>query len=222
MSSTRPEGQRLVGAGDDEGHLPHLRQLPRGGLLAGDGQARRVPQVPLRDRGDAGRHGGREEHGLPLGAAWPGGSPPGPRRNPCRASRRPRPARRCGRRRASGCDAGCDRGRARASPPRPRRRASRRGSAGPWPPRRRAGTTLRPTPLAYLWIASATCIASSRVGTRTRPLVRPRSWPSSAIRWSMGSAKAAVLPVPVAAWPSTSRPESSTGMASRWTGVGSS
>ena len=32
-----------------------------------------------------------------------------------------------------------------------------------------SGTTLRPRPCAYLWIASATCIASSRVGTSTRP-----------------------------------------------------
>ena len=39
---------------------------------------------------------------------------------------------------------------------------------------------------------------------------------------SAGRANAAVLPVPVAAWPSTSRPASSGGMASRWIGVGSS
>ena len=37
-----------------------------------------------------------------------------------------------------------------------------------------------------------------------------------------GRANAAVLPVPVAAWPSRSRPASSGGMASRWIGVGSS
>ena len=39
---------------------------------------------------------------------------------------------------------------------------------------------------------------------------------------SSGSANAAVLPVPVAAWPTTSRPCSSAGMVSRWMGVGSS
>ena len=39
---------------------------------------------------------------------------------------------------------------------------------------------------------------------------------------SAGSAKAAVLPVPVAAWPSTSRPASTSGIASRWIGVASS
>ena len=41
-------------------------------------------------------------------------------------------------------------------------------------------------------------------------------------RWRIGSANAAVLPVPVAACPSRSRPSSSGGIASRWIGVGSS
>ena len=41
-------------------------------------------------------------------------------------------------------------------------------------------------------------------------------------RCSSGSANAAVLPVPVAAWPSRSRPSISGGIASRWIGVGSS
>src|SRR5579875_3025121 len=62
-------------------------------------------------------------------------------------------------------------------------------------------------------------MASSRVGTRTsacgaRPPICSRS--------STGSAKAAVLPVPVAAWPTTSRPDSTAGIAARWIGVGSS
>ena len=52
--------------------------------------------------------------------------------------------------------------------------------------------------------------------------VRGRASSPRAMRWSIGSANAAVLPVPVAACPSTSRPASRTGMASRWTGVGSS
>ena len=43
-----------------------------------------------------------------------------------------------------------------------------------------------------------------------------------AIRWSMGRAKAAVLPVPVGASASRSRPASRGGIASRWIGVGSS
>ena len=38
----------------------------------------------------------------------------------------------------------------------------------------------------------------------------------------MGSAKAAVLPVPVAAWPSMSAPPMSSGMEAAWIGVGSS
>ena len=44
----------------------------------------------------------------------------------------------------------------------------------------------------------------------------------SAMRWSVGRAKAAVLPVPVGASASRSRPASSGGIASRWIGVGSS
>ena len=40
--------------------------------------------------------------------------------------------------------------------------------------------------------------------------------------WMSGSAKAAVLPVPVAAWPRTSDPASANGMAATWIGVGSS
>ena len=74
----------------------------------------------------------------------------------------------------------------------------------------------------YLCIASATCIASSRVGTSTSADGCFRSLPPSAMRWSIGSANAAVLPVPVAAWPIRSRPVSSAGIASAWMGVGSS
>ena len=64
-------------------------------------------------------------------------------------------------------------------------------------------------PRPYLWIASQTCMASSRVGTRTKP--RGRLDGPSAIDWIIGSAKAAVFPekqtkkqdhlMPVAAWP---------------------
>ena len=58
---------------------------------------------------------------------------------------------------------------------------------------------------------------------RQRPaLAGPSQAPAAASRWRIGSAKAAVLPVPVGASASTSRPASSGGMASRWTGVGSS
>src|SRR5205085_2855003 len=38
----------------------------------------------------------------------------------------------------------------------------------------------------------------------------------AASRWTRGRANAAVLPVPVAAWPIRSRPKSSGGIASRW------
>ncbi len=60
---------------------------------------------------------------------------------------------------------------------------------------------------------SATWAASSRVGSRIsvrgmRARARPRS-----SRVSIGSTKDAVLPVPVWAMPSTSRPVTATGMA---------
>ena len=49
-----------------------------------------------------------------------------------------------------------------------------------------------------------------------------RPWPTVSIICSTGNANAAVLPVPVAAWPSRSRPASRWGMVWRWIGVGSS
>ena len=61
-------------------------------------------------------------------------------------------------------------------------------------------------------MASATCIASSRVGTSTSAAGRLRPSPCAAIRCRSGSANAAVFPVPVAAWPSRSRPASSGGI----------
>src|SRR5215210_2940771 len=60
--------------------------------------------------------------------------------------------------------------------------------------------------------------ASSRVGARTRARVTPRFWPMS--RFRMGSANAAVLPLPVIAQARTSRPSTAGGMPSRWIGVG--
>jgi hypothetical protein len=42
------------------------------------------------------------------------------------------------------------------------------------------------------------------------------------MRLSIGSAKAAVLPVPVCAWPSMSCPASSTGIVAAWIGEGDS
>ncbi len=66
-------------------------------------------------------------------------------------------------------------------------------------------------------------MASSRVGTSTSAngAVVPRA-PTRLMRSRIGRANAAVLPVPVAAWPSRSRPSMSGGMDSRWIGVGSS
>ena len=81
--------------------------------------------------------------------------------------------------------------------------------------------TRAPIGRPYVVTASATWIASSRVGASTRargglPL------PPGVSDCSSGSANAAVLPVPVAAWPTRSRPSSSGGIACAWIGVGSS
>ena len=73
--------------------------------------------------------------------------------------------------------------------------------------------------MAYFWNASATWIASSRVGASTSACGLNCF---GSIRARIGSAKAAVLPVPVWAWPSTSRPASSGGMVAAWIGEGDS
>ena len=72
----------------------------------------------------------------------------------------------------------------------------------------------------YLMKFSATCWASSRVGSRIsdrgmRALARPLAKMSI-----MGRVKLAVLPVPVCAQPSTSRPIRTMGIACFWIGVG--
>jgi hypothetical protein len=67
--------------------------------------------------------------------------------------------------------------------------------------------------------ALGTCAASSRVGVRIS--ARGRAAGAGALgdrRCSSGRAKAAVLPVPVWARPSRSRPSSSGGMAGAWIG----
>ena len=66
--------------------------------------------------------------------------------------------------------------------------------------------------------SSRICAASSRVGVSTRARVRPRGL--SSMRCSSGNTKAAVLPLPVAAQASTSRPSRAGGMAASWMGVG--
>ena len=72
------------------------------------------------------------------------------------------------------------------------------------PPISSATVSLWLTP--YLLKLSSTCAASSRVGSRIRVRgMRARARPCSSTV-SIGSVKAAVLPVPVWAMPSTSRP----------------
>ena len=67
---------------------------------------------------------------------------------------------------------------------------------------------------------SAICAASSRVGVTTSARMAPRGLSSAASCCRMGSTKPAVLPVPVWAQASTSRPASAGGITSRCTGVG--
>ena len=69
---------------------------------------------------------------------------------------------------------------------------------------------------------SRTWLASSRVGTRIRPLGGrlPARDVDSASRVSIGTMKASVLPDPVLPRPSTSRPASASGMVCAWMSVG--
>ena len=99
----------------------------------------------------------------------------------------------------------------------PRRRAD---SCTPyaWPPY--TGSTWTPCRwAAYRSNASETCSASSRVGASTSAcgFFRLRS------SWDrIGTANAAVLPVPVCASPTTWRPSSRAGMVAAWIGDGDS
>ena len=66
---------------------------------------------------------------------------------------------------------------------------------------------------------SATCNASSRVGTKTRPRgARTRAYLSA--HANIGTPNASVLPEPVLARPQTSNPRIATGMASVWMAKG--
>jgi len=97
----------------------------------------------------------------------------------------------------------------------PRRRAFS-CTAYPCPPY--TGSTCRPGRCAaYRSKASHTCRASSRVGHNTRAC--GAFWVGS-IRARIGSANAAVFPVPVWARPTTCRPASSGGIVAAWIGVG--
>ena len=72
-------------------------------------------------------------------------------------------------------------------------------------------------PIASFWISATICCVSSRVGARTIAC-GPRARASS-ISIS-GIPKAAVFPVPVLAWPMTSRPSRASGIKAVWMGVG--
>ncbi len=86
------------------------------------------------------------------------------------------------------------------------------------PPMRRATESLCSAP--YFMKFSSTCAASSRVGSRMSVRgMRARARPCSS-NVSIGRVKAAVLPVPVWAMPSTSFRASTWGMACCWIGVG--
>ena len=97
--------------------------------------------------------------------------------------------------------------------------ARRRGAccAIGWPPK--TATTSMSMCSAYERSAWVTWMQSSRVGVIT---IACSSAESGSRYWSSGSPNAAVLPVPVCAWPITSCPASSSGITCSWTGVGSS
>ena len=80
----------------------------------------------------------------------------------------------------------------------------------------------RPVWTPYTPTLSSICRASSRVGATTSARTGrvPRALGAGRRRWSSGSTKAAVLPVPVWAVPVRSRPVSTAGMAASWMGVG--
>ena len=87
------------------------------------------------------------------------------------------------------------------------------------PPISRAIESLWPAP--YFSKFSATCAASSRVGSRMRLRgMRARLRPCARMS-IIGSTKAAVLPVPVCAMPIRSRIMRTLGIACAWIGVGS-
>ena len=102
----------------------------------------------------------------------------------------------------------------------PRRRAC---DCGPWltPPKTMAcrRSVCRP----YAPKLSAIWEASSRVGVSTRTRMGRRPVPLQGVPWRrcrIGSAKAAVFPVPVCAQPIRSFPASTMGIAFSWMGVG--
>src|SRR5437016_2126304 len=81
------------------------------------------------------------------------------------------------------------------------------------------GLARKPLARPRVPVASWICSACSRVGTMINARTAPRGPLISRSR--IGKTKAAFLPVPVWATPTTSLPWSSVGIARRWMGVGS-
>ena len=81
-------------------------------------------------------------------------------------------------------------------------------------------TVLIPVYFANLLNSFVTCNASSRVGTSISACIGPLRL--ILILVNIGSAKAAVLPVPVWAWPITSTPFKANGITASWIGKGAS
>ena len=96
--------------------------------------------------------------------------------------------------------------------------AGRRAPAAPCRRRRRPAAPVMGVCTARSFRSSRIWAASSRVGVSTSARVVPRGLSISLCR--IGRRKAAVLPLPVTAQASTSRPASAGGMASVWMGVG--
>ena len=223
----RPSAAGLCARGDDVRGLAHAaaprpaRPASRLDLDRGPGRCRCCGRSPfdaaaacVAENSTVWRCRGRRRRG----------SPRCPRRTPCRASRRPRRAppsatsSRCEGAAAEvvegparGGDDDVDAALERAQLPADRLAAvdrqhpgaERRGRSGAAPP--------TPASPARGWARGPARSAACRRGCGRAPA-----------RCSIGRANAAVLPVPVAAWPSRSRPASSGGIASRWIGVGSS
>ena len=215
------EGGGFVGPGHDVGDVAHQGRIARGRRLAADLDPDRVAQVAPDHPVDPGRHRGREEDRLAAGGrlgqdrfdvlgeahvehlvglveddhlAAP------PRRRVPRAmwSRaRPGVATTTSTPRFEGPELAGDR--------LPAVDGDDAGAEVPPVAVHRLGDLHRPAPG---WAPAPAPPAPSR-----------DPWAS---RSSTGRAKAAVLPVPVAAWPTRSRPSSSGGIVSRWIGVGSS
>ena len=201
----------LVTVRHDGVGLPDARHR---GRLARDGDLDRAVEVLLGDPADLRRHRGGEQGDLALAGRWRRAPCRRPRRSPCAASRRPRRARGSGRRPSSACGGRGGRGRGRGCRRRPARRGPARAAAG--------GTASRRTRRAR----SGRAGASRTTGWRRRPAwrarasgsARPPGRPAGRSRSaaSSGRPNAAVLPVPVWATPTMSRPLSSAGTAWDW------